>query len=662
MELLEEVGSVAMSDVCVRDIEASMTHTAPLSVREAWSIAMCWKRHLERRAIVSIRLATDDTLDGMQSYEWIEIEGTPGRDERALGAAVHAICTTWTLLSRCRGYRGEENPVFWKYVVDMWCNRDVNDQVSNTIRFFTRHAFPRFRLNQITHFRGERSAMEFCRAVFGQDTDALRVSWIQSTLNDIRSRLLPHIESTRQYGPIPISLGLATHRLVSCIPDLLTPDTGDVSFVPYEICLQGHFSVNASAIAALKTLLLSHHLDIPLLTLPESFRDDDEALVDFVRVVFGLESQVKARVRSIAIDKYQVSDQDVAALCSALPHGRYLRSFSFSRSQSPPPVRRRSIARSFGHSAQPSDSSRHDWAWLGYALFHPATESSSWRELQLQNVQITAEAVQVLMSMARGNNLLAVLKHRQADCTSYTVARLACGAKIMSTTHAFTSHLVTLNEVQDVDVPGVSSTDLKALGKFVPVIIRGYGLAYTSRRNVVSLTPRPASPTAWLTGLKIDAQNHDDPIARFLPDLLTMLGRNLEHLDIRRFGEVEPQLLRKLLLLTPQLRSLALNHSEMALSPSLLMDSQTDGIFARWVGYFVRDHKQQQRYASWMEKNAKAAWSVRNSNGLMWAKFGERTPDNTVLTSWAANSGVAVMSAAFSYHSKQQLARNLRIE
>ncbi|TMW57859.1 hypothetical protein Poli38472_013333 [Pythium oligandrum] len=86
------------------------------------------------------------------------------------------------------------------------------------------------------------------------------------------------------------------------------------------------------------------------------------------------------------------------------------------------------------------------------------------------------------------------------------------------------------------------------------------------------------------------------------------------------------------------------------------------GIFARWVGYFVRDHKLQSRYGSWLESNAKAAWAVRNSNGLMWAKWGQRTPDNGVFSSWEASSGVAMMSSVFFFRPEQQIGRQLRSE
>ncbi|TMW57855.1 hypothetical protein Poli38472_013329 [Pythium oligandrum] len=111
--------------------------------------------------------------------------------------------------------------------------------------------------------------------------------------------------------------------------------------------------------------------------------------------------------------------------------------------------------------------------------------------------------------------------------------------------------------------------------------------------------------------------------------------------------------------------------SKMAGSNGLLPDEYCDGmadcpgfksIFARWVGYFVRDHKQQSRYASWLEQNAKAAWSVRNSDGLMWAKWGQRTPDNAVITSWEAASGVSMMSSVFFYHNEQKIARMLRAD
>ena len=66
-------------------------------------------------------------------------------------------------------------------------------------------------------------------------------------------------------------------------------------------------------------------------------------------------------------------------------------------------------------------------------------------------------------------------------------------------------------------------------------------------------------------------------------------------------------------------------------------------IFARWACVFVHDTGTEANYGSWLDLNAAQAWSIRNSNGLMWAVWTTRTSDSQTLNHWETNGGVSMM-------------------
>ena len=51
------------------------------------------------------------------------------------------------------------------------------------------------------------------------------------------------------------------------------------------------------------------------------------------------------------------------------------------------------------------------------------------------------------------------------------------------------------------------------------------------------------------------------------------------------------------------------------------------GILARWLGKFIKELKID-TYNTWTTNNAHSAWINRNSDNLMWTKFGTKTEDN----------------------------------
>ncbi|MCC8408122.1 glycoside hydrolase family 76 protein [Mucilaginibacter sp. UR6-1] len=74
------------------------------------------------------------------------------------------------------------------------------------------------------------------------------------------------------------------------------------------------------------------------------------------------------------------------------------------------------------------------------------------------------------------------------------------------------------------------------------------------------------------------------------------------------------------------------------------------GIFVRWACVYVESANLQSTYGQWLDNNATAAWSVRNSNGLMWGKWTIRTPDTGVLNAFETHNGVSMLNNVYRYH------------
>jgi predicted alpha-1,6-mannanase (GH76 family) len=74
------------------------------------------------------------------------------------------------------------------------------------------------------------------------------------------------------------------------------------------------------------------------------------------------------------------------------------------------------------------------------------------------------------------------------------------------------------------------------------------------------------------------------------------------------------------------------------------------GIFARWACIYVQSASLQGTYGIWLDNNAAQAWSIRNSSGLMWGKWGTRTSDSIVLNSFETTPGVSMVNNVYWYH------------
>lgn len=72
-------------------------------------------------------------------------------------------------------------------------------------------------------------------------------------------------------------------------------------------------------------------------------------------------------------------------------------------------------------------------------------------------------------------------------------------------------------------------------------------------------------------------------------------------------------------------------------------------IFARWACLFVKNTGTSANYGAWLDANASQAWSIRNSQGLMWNIWGTRTPDDGVRNAFETTCGVAMVNGIYYY-------------
>jgi len=71
-------------------------------------------------------------------------------------------------------------------------------------------------------------------------------------------------------------------------------------------------------------------------------------------------------------------------------------------------------------------------------------------------------------------------------------------------------------------------------------------------------------------------------------------------------------------------------------------------IFARWACLFVKNTGTASNYGPWLDANAAQAWSIRNSQGLMWNIWGTRTPEST-RNAFETTCGVAMVNGIYYY-------------
>ena len=81
----------------------------------------------------------------------------------------------------------------------------------------------------------------------------------------------------------------------------------------------------------------------------------------------------------------------------------------------------------------------------------------------------------------------------------------------------------------------------------------------------------------------------------------------------------------------------------------------TEGALSYTQGTFIgacdllRSYYPASNYGPWLDANAAQAWSIRNSQGLMWNIWGTQTPES-VRNAFETTCGVAMMNGIYNYH------------
>ncbi|TMW69114.1 hypothetical protein Poli38472_001270 [Pythium oligandrum] len=324
--------------------------------------------------------------------------------------------------------------------------------------------------------------------------------------------------------------------------------------IAYLLCPTDPPSVQSSH-GLLMELLKTQSVEIPRVEFKVEY-EDEKAYYELINLSCNVDGCSSARVRSIEICRDYVSNQEAATLFSALPHARSLRVLRYKRPNFD--VDRSNL----------SALMAPEWAWIGYALFHPATVTSTWRELQLEIIQISADTQRILTAMSQGNNLLAILNGTPAGNRAYFTTTLASGSSFVRNPTISALPIMQFDDMKTVDAV-VTSTDLSPLDEFAPLAVPGLGLVYTRRDNVLQLTGRPASPVC-LTALHFQSFDFYGSTTEQASGMLKLLGSKLEHLGIFGIENFAVEDLRQLLVLTPALQSLV-----------------TDAKCVLWSGYEV---------------------------------------------------------------------------
>jgi hypothetical protein len=232
------------------------------------------------------------------------------------------------------------------------------------------------------------------------------------------------------------------------------------------------------------------------------------------------------------------------ALLSALPHSQSATSVQFVTS---------------GVTNTPH-TSPSDWAWLGYAMFHPAaTHSSSFTDLELHLPAPAYEQIAVVESMAVGNSLLIESSGNTGTCTSYEMGRVRATTTVHAEPHDGAEVLWTFLSETTLTLCATTNATLASLDEWVRAVIPGVGLGWIGRHNILDVTSHTPG-ACCLRRLRINFDSgtaeHVDAMLRFLG----LVGQSLEHLELHATLLMDTESVLAVLRLCPSLTSLRINH------------------------------------------------------------------------------------------------------
>lgn len=548
-----------------------------LASDDAWAIALTWREQLHNH----VRLETsrgDSSHAIIKSYAWVRFHISS--EDRHQVSAARAAAVAWFTLSCCRGYSGQENPVFWKRVFsELWQTLiDTNggktvdhldvQSITDADGFFDQDGcgFPRFRLaiRQLHDQSVEASVRLFCGVPGEQLEPADRYK-----LEHVLGRLQPFIDTKRiKRGPAVslaclVAYGLDTphpdwHRLRVGPALMKILDQVNTASYPASPSLEPRFRIeeisfptvlvlyNIADVRQLETLFQKYDIEI----------DISDCVIQPSVSVRGRAAITRSLLRlpgsgsvatSTTLHLSAGNASMLPAFASALPYTTSLRAVQLHA---------------------PSRLGSHDLVWIAYALFHPDTPSSTWKSLELLKVGLSDHCITLLQSMARGNNLVAVLSGRPASSDGYYRATVAPQASIFAEPirtwwQWLTSQtLLTVEGSLTVDVCDVTTEDVTLWDEWVAVIVPAYGLAWVQSSNIVHVEKREPTRSSLqsLRLTRLDFDLRDD--ARVVTSLLSVLGSTLHHLDIGRYCEhASAADLTLALAQCPSLQTLVVAHS-----------------------------------------------------------------------------------------------------
>ncbi|KAJ0397907.1 hypothetical protein P43SY_002415 [Pythium insidiosum] len=429
-----------------------------LSAELAWSLATRWSGLL--RGVVHIKtdyhapeFAVVPSYDWIcihyhapefavvPSYDWICIRAGCGsfRDRDAVWSAIRSALLVWRALACCHGFSAREHPVFWKRVFEtmvvplrgpeadaLGCCSNVYAQiyVSDAHRFFDGVPFPRAQL--VSCWNASDATLTGDLSVLcGRSVGSAEV---QAQLQTALQVLAPFVreERIRDAGTIETSMGFYRSDWQPAI---------DVA-----ACLDVFHCQTESP--------------------GEEFSPAFSTFREYVLSALNPNHERPGGVRYLTLNQGE-DERAFSAICSALPYATVFDTLAIDTDPRWPSL------------------TRDDAAWLGYALFHPDTSSSTWRRLKIARV---------------GDHI----------SDKYHTAEIRAGAVIRSKPTEDDGYVVeTLRETTEMDVC-VESTDVSRLSEWVFVVVIGYGAAWVRREDVKHVVARaPGRPK--LTELSVES-------------------------------------------------------------------------------------------------------------------------------------------------------------
>jgi hypothetical protein len=419
--------------------------------------------------------------------------------------------------------------------------------ITDATRFFDHHEFPSIRLKA--------SEADVARA-FYYDAGVVSINdAMANELASIQDRLRPHMRADRLARPLPVRIEMKdlsqVPRLLSLLcntPSLYKP----IARSPAESVL---VHVWVSYLQDAKTLCLADRR-LVIKTLELTNKDNLEKLPN-LRPLFQVVAARNrtpytcARVQTLCLRRESLSAALLAMACSALPHSQ---TFSVLHIMAPVPGK---LYRPRNRGCRIKDLhvrpfTALDWAWLGYAIFHPDATDSTWHSLDINVDSIAPDALHVLSLMARGNNLAAVASKSHATiCESYNTVRLRSKTVVYSLS------------ARDADVLYETETAVSACESnppnvpdgWVRIVAPGHGFGWVHASSITAKSSRTPSG-ARLRGLRLHAS-----VAGQIPTALAfvaLIGGNLQWLDVSNCSALGASQLQTLLTALPALKSLTM--------------------------------------------------------------------------------------------------------